>query len=69
MLHLNIAIAFLLCLFPSCWPLCLDLHQGLGNFLLCSVLTAAPVLVSQQGFQIRDAGAAMGDCICALVRA
>lgn len=62
MLHLNIAIAFLLCLFPSCCPLCLDLCQGLGNFLLCSVLTAAPLLVDLQGHQGRNTGAGMGDC-------
>lgn len=61
MLHLNIAIAFLLYLF-SCWPLPLDLCQGLGNFLLCSVLTAACLLVNRQGYWGRGTGAAMGDC-------
>lgn len=56
MLHLNIARAFLLCLFPSCWALRLDLCQGLGNFLLCSILTAAPLLGGSVGIS-RDTGA------------
>lgn len=40
MLHLNIARAFLLCPFPSCWPVCLGSCQVLGNSALYCMLTA-----------------------------
>lgn len=66
MLHLNFATAFLLCRFPSCWPLHLDLCQGVGNFLLYPGLTAAPLLVDQQEYRGWDTGAAMRNCICTL---